>query len=300
MLPFWFRNANPVIFLPCVVLATTLYLAYINWKLDGHWFLTFALPVSLSFGALIVAIVALLRYLRRGRLYIFGGGMTSKLFMNVREKMSLCYSIGSGYYGTKGIMTVSAGIDCQKEKVVTEEILRQLDLCRAGEITPEELHCAREAVRSSLRSVQDSPGSIEGYHFQSALTDPALTYEAYIAALDRVTAGDCSRMTGKEAEILFLLGADSSAIPNASPAPGLLSDHDRGLLAEQDILLSPRMEDKLRREMTIVYETCALPAQKLYVSWAASVGGEERSSSFLMERLRALFYLHYVGIPGYS
>ena len=40
---------------------------------------------------------------------IFGAGMTSKLFMNVRERMSLCYSIGSGYYGTKGILTVNAG-----------------------------------------------------------------------------------------------------------------------------------------------------------------------------------------------
>ena len=108
-------------------------------------------------------------------------------------------------------------------------------------------------------------------------------------SLDRVTAGDCARMTGKEAEILFLLGADSTNIPQLSSAPGLLSDHDRSLLAEQEVLLSPRTEDKLRREMTIVYETCALPARKLYVSWAANVGGEERSPSFLTERLRVLF-----------
>ena len=33
---------------------------------------------------------------------ILGAGMTSKLFMQVREKMSLCYSIGSGYHGSKG------------------------------------------------------------------------------------------------------------------------------------------------------------------------------------------------------
>ena len=46
---------------------------------------------------------------------LFGAGMTSKLFQNVREKKSLCYSIGSAYYGTKGIVTVSAGIDFDKE-----------------------------------------------------------------------------------------------------------------------------------------------------------------------------------------
>lgn len=109
-------------------------------------------------------------------------------------------------------------------------------------------------------------------------------------SLDRVTAGDCTRMAGKEAKVLFLLGADSGAIPKASPAPGLLSDHDRGLLAEQDITLAPRMEDKLRREMTIVYETCCVPTERLYASWSAvGGGGEEHSPSFLVERLRVLF-----------
>jgi len=128
---------------------------------------------------------------------LFGQGMTSKLFRNVRENLSLCYSIGSAFVSTKGILTVSAGIDFDREDQVRQEILHQLELCRAGEITAEELHCAREAVRSSLRSVQDSPGSIEGYHFQSALTDPALTYEAYIAALDRVTAEQVAAVAGK-------------------------------------------------------------------------------------------------------
>ena len=66
---------------------------------------------------------------------IYGSGMTSKLFVNVREKMSLCYSIGSGYYGTKGIVVVSAGIDFDKEQLTRQEVLRQLDICREGGIT---------------------------------------------------------------------------------------------------------------------------------------------------------------------
>ena len=101
---------------------------------------------------------------------IFGAGMTSKLFMVVREKMSLCYAIGSGYYGSKGIMTVSAGIDCDKEPLVRGEVLRQLALCQRGEITPAELEAAREAVLSSLRGVHDSPGAIEGFYATGALS----------------------------------------------------------------------------------------------------------------------------------
>jgi predicted Zn-dependent peptidase len=118
---------------------------------------------------------------------VFGAGMTSKLFMNVRGKMSLCYSIGSGYYGSKGILTVSAGIDCDKELVVTAEILHQLDECRAGQITTEELTAAKEAILSGLRGVYDSPGSIEGYETTAAISALPLTVDAYYRAVEAVT-----------------------------------------------------------------------------------------------------------------
>ena len=119
---------------------------------------------------------------------IFGAGMTSKLFMNVREKLSLCYAIGSGYYGTKGIVTVSAGIDFDKETQTREEIARQLDAIRHGDITPLELTAAKEALLSSLRGTHDSPGAIEGYYATSALSGMKLTPEAYMAAVEQVTA----------------------------------------------------------------------------------------------------------------
>ena len=49
---------------------------------------------------------------------VLGAGMTSKLFMQIREKMSLCYDIGSGFHGSKGIMTVAAGIEFDKKQLV--------------------------------------------------------------------------------------------------------------------------------------------------------------------------------------
>ena len=118
---------------------------------------------------------------------IFGAGMTSKLFVNVREKLSLCYSVGSAYYGSKGIMTVSAGIDFDKEQQTRREILGQLDACRSGCITAEELASAKEALLSNLRSMHDSPGSIEGYYATGALSGMGMTPEAYMAAVSGVT-----------------------------------------------------------------------------------------------------------------
>ena len=130
---------------------------------------------------------------------IFGAGMTSKLFMNIREKMSLCYSIGSGYYGGKGLLTVSAGIDRDKENTVKDEILRQLQLCREGNISADELRSAKEAVASSLRSVLDSPGAIEGYFSTAAISGIAMTLPEYRQAVDNVTLEDVVRAAGSVA-----------------------------------------------------------------------------------------------------
>ena len=121
---------------------------------------------------------------------IFGSGMTSKLFMNVREKLSLCYSIGSSYYGTKGIVTVSAGIDFDKEQLTREEVLRQLDACRRGDITESELKAAKEALLSSLRATNDSPGAIEGFYATAALSGLAFNHEEYMTAVEAVTLED--------------------------------------------------------------------------------------------------------------
>jgi len=109
-------------------------------------------------------------------------------------------------------------------------------------------------------------------------------------SLDRVNGGEMPRLAHKGCKVLFLLGADDGALPQVSPSPGLLNDDDRSLLASYGLELAPRLDQKLVREMTIVYETCALPEDRLYVSWsAAGAGGEEQRPSFLFYKLRALF-----------
>ena len=118
---------------------------------------------------------------------VFGGGMTNKLFMNIREKMSLCYAIGSGYHGSKGILTVSAGIDFAQEQVVRQEILRQLEACQKGHITQSELGAAKEALRSSLLAVHDSPGSMENFYASAALSGLPLSVEEYLEQAQRAT-----------------------------------------------------------------------------------------------------------------
>ncbi len=73
VLPLWFQKPNPVIFVPAFFAALCLYLHYINFQSGGNWFLTFALPVTGLMGAMVSAVVTLVRYIKKGRLYIFGG-----------------------------------------------------------------------------------------------------------------------------------------------------------------------------------------------------------------------------------
>ena len=108
-------------------------------------------------------------------------------------------------------------------------------------------------------------------------------------SLDAVTVGDAPRMAHKEVKALFLLGADSGAIPDCAVSPGRLTDQDRDALSAMEVELAPRQEDKLRREMTIAYETCCRPSQRLYVSYSAGEGDNQRTPCFLWARLGALF-----------
>ena len=121
---------------------------------------------------------------------IFGAGMTSKLFMQVREKMSLCYDIGSGFHGSKGIMTVSAGIEFEKKDIVLQEVKHQLQQILEGNVSREEMAAAKESLLSMLRSYHDSPGAIEGYYASAAISGIGMDTAQFMAAVEAVTTAD--------------------------------------------------------------------------------------------------------------
>lgn len=90
VLPGWFRRPNPVVFVPCGFAAAAGYVLYIDLVTVGGWYLSFALPVMGFFCCVFTALAALLRYIRRGRLYIYGGAaLALGLFMPVMEYLIL-------------------------------------------------------------------------------------------------------------------------------------------------------------------------------------------------------------------
>lgn len=71
--PAWFDRSHPMIYLPLFFALSCGYLLYICLKTGGHWFLSFAFPVMMLMGLLIVGAVAMYRYIKGKRLFITGG-----------------------------------------------------------------------------------------------------------------------------------------------------------------------------------------------------------------------------------
>lgn len=86
---------------------------------------------------------------------IYGGSTSAKLFLNVREKKSLCYYASAQFVASKGLMIVNSGIENGNFEVARDEILHQLDLCRKGEITDAELESARKTLVNGWRTMLD-------------------------------------------------------------------------------------------------------------------------------------------------
>ena len=86
ILPNWFRRPNPVVFVPVDFAAVGLYLLYIDLAVGGNWFLSFAFPVTGALGLIATAVTVLMRYVPRGRFFIFGGAaMALGAFMPLME-----------------------------------------------------------------------------------------------------------------------------------------------------------------------------------------------------------------------
>ena len=128
---------------------------------------------------------------------IFGGGVTSKLFLNVRERLSLCYYASSGIDQFKGIMLVSSGVDMDKYERAREEIMSQLELCRNGEITDEEMSAAKSALCSSLRSCNDSLGRMEDFCLGQEIGHYNHTPESLELAIKQVALDEVKQVAQK-------------------------------------------------------------------------------------------------------
>ncbi|MGI6025959.1 MAG: EF-P 5-aminopentanol modification-associated protein YfmF [Candidatus Scatomorpha sp.] len=125
---------------------------------------------------------------------VYGGSTTSKLFMNVREKRSLCYYASSGVDMQKGLLLVASAVNFENFGAAREEIFAQLEAMRRGEITPAELESARLSCASALRSVEDEPFALESYWLSMNVSGAEVGPGELAAACELVTAEDAAEI----------------------------------------------------------------------------------------------------------
>ena len=94
---------------------------------------------------------------------LFGGNSNSKLFLHVRERLSLCYYVNSMLDKFKGLMVVQAGAEFDQLDRVTGEILAQLEEVRGGSFTEEDLQVAKSGLVRTYRGVLDVPSQLEDF-----------------------------------------------------------------------------------------------------------------------------------------
>ena len=141
---------------------------------------------------------------------VYGGTTTSKLFMNVRERLSLCYYASSGLMKYKDVMLVASGVEFGKVEEAKREILAQLAACQKGEFSDEELEWARRSVVSTLRTTLDSQGRLEDYWLGQSAAGLSEDPEALAQRVERVSREQVTAAAQKLAldTVYFLKGKE--------------------------------------------------------------------------------------------
>ena len=100
---------------------------------------------------------------------ILGGTPTSKLFVNVSEKQSLCYYCASSVDNAKGIMLIDSGVETKNIEKTEDAVLEQIRLLKNGCITDEELSAAKLALKNAYISSLDSLAALQSFYINGIL-----------------------------------------------------------------------------------------------------------------------------------
>lgn len=144
---------------------------------------------------------------------LFGGSPHSKLFTNVREKLSLCYYCSSSLRRDKGIMLVQSGILAENKDTALNEISNQLQKIRSGEFTSEEMTASVKGLTDTINSVYDSPETLDFWYFSQIKRKEIKTPDKTIEKIKAVTPEQVQQAAQRVRldTVYFLQGEEAKA-----------------------------------------------------------------------------------------
>jgi predicted Zn-dependent peptidase len=129
---------------------------------------------------------------------VLGDGMSSRLFLSVREELGLAYDVSSGLveYADAGALEISAGVDPAGLPAAVQAILVELARLRDDPVPAEELGKARRYLAGGLELRMDDTRHVASWiGGQEALHDRVLTLDQALAAIDAVDAESVQRLS---------------------------------------------------------------------------------------------------------
>ncbi len=118
---------------------------------------------------------------------IFGATPHGKLFLNVREKYSLCYYCHATYDRNKGIMLVQSGVESKNIEKAQEEILNQLNEVKEGNFTEDDMNNIKRSLSNTYKTIGDYLSSLETFYISQVFDDEKISNLEYIEQLNSVT-----------------------------------------------------------------------------------------------------------------
>jgi predicted Zn-dependent peptidase len=100
---------------------------------------------------------------------LYGGTPFSKLFKNVREKLSLCYYCAARFDPSTRLLLVDSGVEAENKQKAQDEIMLQLKNIADGEVGQDELAETKMLLSNSILTMTDSPSSLEGWYMAQIL-----------------------------------------------------------------------------------------------------------------------------------
>lgn len=118
---------------------------------------------------------------------IFGGSPFSKLFINVREKKSLCYYCDSSYDRINGVMSVECGVNEENIDTAISTINEQLTEIKNGNVSEKEIDEAKLLLVNAFNSMKDRLATIEAFYLGQIIKNEYYDIEEIIEHIKKVT-----------------------------------------------------------------------------------------------------------------
>ncbi len=128
---------------------------------------------------------------------LLGGTATSRLFVNVREKQSLCYYCSASSDARNGVLCIDSGIDHDKANAAQNAIAKEFENICTGEITDKELDDTVRFLKERFNTMEDLLDGVEGWYFSQILKDEDKTIKQMISEMESVTKADVQNMLKK-------------------------------------------------------------------------------------------------------